>query len=107
MRRLLFVLATVMLIACGGDSATAPQNGTVYFKVDALTCTGSGQIALVIDGSIVGTETLAAGQQSQGYVTPAGQHILGARETASGGFVWPNQTATVPANSTYTAVLTC
>jgi hypothetical protein len=91
----------------GGDKVTAPANGTVIFKIDAQTCTGAGTITFYIDGSAVGTETLAAGGSSKGYTTPAGTHVLGATEAGVGAYTWPSQTAAVPAGGTYTAVLTC
>lgn len=91
---------------CSGDGISGPSSGSVLFKIDAQTCTGSGTITFFIDGSAVGTETLSTGATSKAYTTTAGQHIVGAREGTSG-YTWPSQTVTVPAGSTYTALLEC
>jgi hypothetical protein len=107
MRKIALLLALVAVTACGSDSSTAPKaDATVVFKIDALTCTGSGAIEFFIDGSPVGTETLSAGQSSQGYRTSGGQHILGAR-LANSSFIWPNTTVTVPAGGTFNELLPC
>lgn len=107
MRNLFLGLAAAVLLGCGGDKATAPQTGEVIFKIDALTCTGTSSILFFVDGSQVGQQTLSAGQSSSPFEVDAGPHALGAREAASGGYVWPTTNATVPANTSYTATLTC
>ena len=105
MRRIIAALSLLTLAACGGGG-TEPiaTTGTVFFKIDALTCTGTAAVTLFIDGSAVGTETMSAGSTSKGYTTSAASHILGAR-TAT--YLWPNTTMTVPAGSSITDVLPC
>lgn len=71
-----------------------------------MTCTGQGTVELFIDGSSKGQYTLAPGS-TQTFEVDAGPHALGAREIGGGGFVWPTENATVPANSSYTALLVC
>lgn len=97
------MVALAAAMACSKDS-TAPAMGTLYFKVDALTCTGSDAIEFFIDGSSKGSQTLSAGQTSQGFSVSAGSHTVGARTST---FTWPTQTVTVPTNNSYTVVLTC
>lgn len=97
------------LAACGSDSsATEPTvaSSHVVFKIDALSCVGSGTIQLFIDGSVVGTETLSAGQSSQSYTTSGGSHVLGAR-LANSTYIWPSTTVMVPVGGTFTAVMPC
>lgn len=116
MKRLIAVLSLVAVIAaCGGDSTgpsappppPPPPTGALYFRVDALTCSGSGTIEFFIDGTSRFTQTLSAGQTSQGTTVVAGPHTAGARETIQAGYTWPTQQVSVPANGSYTAILTC
>ena len=110
MRRLVLGLAVILVAGCSkGDSApTAPANGFVIFKLDASTCTAPGTVTITfsIDGSTVGSATLAGGQSSPVYTVAAGSHVLGAR-IANTTFAWGNISATVPSNTTFTAVLPC
>lgn len=113
MRKLLTGIAVVLLGACGGSDGgtTAPpvaQVGTVIFRLDTQTCVGTGNINFFLDGKLIGTGTLTVGGADQAFGgQPAGSHIVGASETKAGGYTWPSQTATIPANSSYTAVLKC
>lgn len=98
------------LAGCSTSDITGPDKGAVVFKVDAQTCGGTASIDLFIDGSLVGTEQMSSGSSSKAYTATAGQHIVGAHTTnatATSGRVWPSATVTVPANATYTALLTC
>ena len=104
--RVVIWLAVAAAMACSKDT-TAPAVGTLYFKVDALTCSGTGTIEFFIDGTSRFTQTMSAGQTSQGTSVTAGSHTAGARETTVGGYVWPTQNVTVPANASYAAILTC
>lgn len=115
MRRLLGGLIVVLTMGCSkSDSATgptAPTTGVVVFKLDANTCTasiGSTPISVIfyIDGSTVGTATVSVTQSSPPYTVSAGSHVLSAR-LANTGYQWANITATVPARTTYAAVLLC
>lgn len=100
-------LVAVTLTACGGDDGTGPApSGDVIFRVDPVTCTGQGTVELFIDGNSKGQYTMAPGS-TQTFEVDAGPHALGAREIGGGGFVWPTENATVPANSSYTALLVC
>lgn len=108
--RVTLPVVLLVLAACGGSDATSPAKGSVVFKIDALTCTGTASIDLFIDGTQVGTETLSAGGSSKAYTATTGTHAVAARTTnatANSGRTWPTTTATVPANGTYTALLTC
>lgn len=103
----LLAVSLFALAACGGTDATAPEQGGVLFKVDALTCVGTGSITFFIDGSAVGTQTLSGGQESQTFITTVGDHAVGARENGGTGYVWPTQTITVVAKQIRTELLTC
>ena len=114
MRHLALILSLLTLTACGSDSPTAPQNttppapttATVFFRIDGVTCTGVDAISLYIDGTIVGTQTLAAGgSTSSGFTTSIGSHAFGAKEV-NGGFVWPTTVLNVPSNGLID-LLTC
>jgi hypothetical protein len=105
--RIPLMLSLVVLAACGSDS-TAPAMGSVSFKIDGVSCRGGDAIALYVDGSVVGTETLVAGgAASKAYPASAGQHLLGAKEVNSPFFVWPSSNAMVPSGGTFTQLLTC
>ena len=110
MHRLVLGLALILVAGCSkGDSApTAPANGFVVFKLDASTCTFPGTVTLTfsIDGSTVGSATLATGQPSPAFTVAAGSHVLGAR-IANTTLAWGNISANVPSNTTFTAVLQC
>jgi hypothetical protein len=102
-------LASLLLAgACSGDKSTGPaQTGTVIFRLDSQTCTGTGTIAFFLDGNSIGTVTLSAGQSTSFANQPAGPHIVGASETRTGGYVWPQQSVTIPPNGSFTQVLQC
>jgi hypothetical protein len=97
-----------VMAACGGDTTTAPPaaNSTLFFKIDALTCSGTSVVSFAVDGSIVGSETISAGGTSKGYTITAGSHVVGAR-VSNGNYVWPNTNINAPANGTFTQVLPC
>jgi hypothetical protein len=107
MRKLALVFSLLALAACGSDSPTAPTNGPVYFRIDGLTCRGSDAITFYIDGTPVGTETLAAGgYTSSPYMASIGSHALGAKEVNSPFYTWPTTFENVPAAG-MTFLLTC
>ena len=107
--RHLLLCCVPLLLACGGShDAAAPQMGTLSFKLDPVTCTGTGTIEPFIDGTSQGQFTFSPGV-AQGFSVRAGSHTAGAREVpvTSGSYVWQSQTVSVPANGTYTTLLTC
>lgn len=106
MRKLLAITGAVLILACGSDKSTSPKTGELIFKLDAVTCVGTGTLELYIDGTSQGQYTMSAGSQ-KGFTVVAGPHTAGAREVGVGGYVWATQSATVPAGSTYSAVLAC
>ena len=94
-------------IACNGNDTLILNTGTVFFKVDAGTCsTGGSAIQFIIDGDIVGREAIAPGVLSKAYSTSAGPHSVSAKIVADG-FTWPSMQVTVPAGGPYTAILVC
>lgn len=59
LRSLFTALLVATLVGCGGDDGpTGPALGTLFFKVDELTCTGTGTIEFFIDGTSRFTQTL-------------------------------------------------
>lgn len=110
MRKIFAACVVVFVCACGGDSVTGPTGpttGTVYFKVDLLTCgAGTAVINYYIDGSVVGAETATAGVLSKGYTVAAGSHLLGAKIPAND-YTWPNTTFVVQAGGSITDILPC
>lgn len=107
MKHLLAGLALALVIGCGSDGGNAPTTGTIIFKVDASSCTGTAALDLFIDGSLVGTETLSAGASSKAYPATAGQHVVSARVANINSRVWPPITVTVPSGNSYTQLLLC
>ena len=103
------VLASLSLLsACGAGGGVSDDSGTVYFKIDSATCRGtSTSLELYINGSLVGTATVAVGETSSGYTTHAGSSVLSAQENRTGGFVGSPTTYNVPAGGSFTMILTC
>jgi hypothetical protein len=105
------VLLSLTFAGCGGaDAPSAPPGpvmGAVQFKIDALSCVGAAAIDFYLDGSVVGTETLAAGGSSRQYETTAGAHVLGAAVSNTHSYVWPSSSVTVPANTALLWLLRC
>ena len=110
MRRLLTGLVYVALLGCGSNPTAAPPQGTVYFRMDAVSCvyTVSKSVTFYIAGVEMGTESLASGATSTAYLTKLsanyakrGNPVVRARiagYTATGGALW-----TLPANIEVTA----
>lgn len=98
-------LAVIAASACSKSDTTAPATGTLVFKIDPLTCTGSDLFTFYIDGTAQNNVTLAAGG-SQGYTVSAGSHAIGAKANISGK-VFTGATVIVPANGTFTELLAC
>lgn len=83
MRRLAVVLFTCLAVACGGESSSAPEMGSVKFTRDANTCNGSPlAFTFFSDGNTLGTQTLASGA-SQTYPVATGSHIFSVQVTNS------------------------
>ena len=101
-------LVLAVATACGksDNGPAAPTTGSVNFRVDGLTCTGSATILFFIDGAQIGSEALAAGNTSTSYTVTSGSHTAGAR-TSTSSIIWPTGNITVPANGLWTVVLTC
>lgn len=111
MRRSLGMLALCALAtvaACGSDSTAPapPPTSQFNFKIDALTCVGSGTILFFLDGSQIGAQAMSAGSSSSSFTTSPGPHTVGAR-AADNTFVWPTSNHSFPPNTLYTVVLTC
>jgi len=104
MRRTWLLVALLILAACG--LTEAEPTATVTFQIDALTCQGAGVIDFVIDGAVVGTETLAAGGKSKPYTTTQSVHFLGAKLSATG-YTWPATTVDLTGIATYIHILPC
>ena len=115
-------LAVVLLSACGGATSPDPQAmGTAYFKMDQVSCAYSGakSVTFYIATADVGTQSLAGGATSTGYLTkasgtyatPARGPVVQARianYTATGGALWTLRTnINVPSNGTVTHTFGC
>ena len=101
------LIAAILLAACGGGGDDPPATGSVYFRIDAATCPAqAARISFFIDGTNVGTETLAAGTLSRPYTTSGGSHVLSAR-LLDFPITWNPSTHSVPAGGAFTLVLTC
>ena len=98
--------ATAILVSsCGGGDDD--NTGTVYFKIDAATCPSAAvSVALFINGTRVGTETLSAGSTSSGYSTAAGSAVLSASLVGIT-YSWSPSTHNIPKGGSFTLVLTC
>jgi hypothetical protein len=119
MKRLSLILAYGLLLACG-SSPTAPQLGTIWFKMDNVSClyAGTKNVTFYIATVDVGTETMLAGATSTGYLTKAtsayiqsGNPVVQARVanyTSAGGALWTLRSSLdVPVNGSVTHTFTC
>ena len=70
MKSLFVGFALIAGLACGGATGPGPQ-GTVYFKMDGLSCkyTGSRNVTFYIATTEAGTESLAGDATSAAYLT--------------------------------------
>lgn len=83
MRRLWFAAVVASSLACGGDSSSGPEMGSVKFTRDANTCNGTPlAFTFFADGNTLGTATLASGA-SQTYPVATGTHIFSVQVTNS------------------------
>lgn len=96
-------LVAGLLLGLGCGDPTGPS-ASISFKPDAGTCSGTAALDLFIDGSKVGSPTLAAGVASEAFVVATGSHVVRAVSQASGA-VWPNEQVTVDGPTVY--VLPC
>lgn len=106
-RDAMLLLLCALTLACGGGSTAPAPTGTLIFRLDAQTCTGTGTLTFFLDGTTIGTATLSAGQSQSFPGQPTGQHVAGASETRAGGFTWAPQVVTIPPNASLTHVLVC
>ena len=90
MKRLfsLLLIASAALAACDDSTDPEPIAGRVQWHLSATTCAGTGNISLIVDGNVIATETLTAGESSDVYNVTVGQHVIEAREDVVGGFVF-------------------
>jgi hypothetical protein len=95
--RVALLFALVSIVAC--HHATAPGRGLVKFQIDAPFCGGTpNSYRFVLDGAVLGTETLKHGESSQSYPAPAGQRSV--RALLNGTAVLQDTTVTIRANQT-------
>lgn len=105
-RRFIVVALAVALAACGKDSPTQPQKGTLSFRTDPASC-GAGTVELFIDGVSQGAFVFNPPGSFRDFEVTAGSHTAGAKEVGGTGLIFPSATVTVPANGKYTQVLIC
>lgn len=120
MKPLVTLLAYFAFSACGSPTA-GPLQGTVYFRMDAVSCRYAGpkNVTFYVANEEVGTESLVADVTSSGYLTlvsdsypePGGNPVVRARVanyTASGGALWTTSTnIRVRANESVTQAFGC
>lgn len=117
--RYLLVGVIAVLAACGSDSTTAPPppaTGQLVFELDANTCTMYAthpvNVVLFVSQAPVDTLDMIAGDTAS-FEVSEGLHLVGAKEpgerTPGGGgpHEWTSTLVTVPANGSYTWLMTC
>jgi hypothetical protein len=108
-KTVLSALLVPALFACGSGTPTGPSTpstGTLSIRLDQQSCSGTGDITIFVDGASQGTYVFTGGA-TKSFTASAGQHVVGASEARTGGYVWPSQNVTVPGGSAYTLVLQC
>jgi hypothetical protein len=110
LRRMSTLCATaaiaLALQACGGGH-DADNTATVYFQPDTATCAQTTwRLSMYIDGSLVGTETIAVGNRSSAFKTSTGGKVMTAVELLSGSrFATVNKE--LSAGDEFTLLLSC
>ena len=120
MKRPLAVLAYAVLLACGSSPTSNSPQGTAFFTIDNASCaySGSKDVTFYIAALEVGTQSLATGATSTGYLTKAteayprsGHPVVQARlanYTPSGGALWTARNyVNVPTDGSVTYTFTC
>jgi hypothetical protein len=118
-KNLLFVLAMLLLVACGGsDSPTGPSTGTIVF-VSGDTCGAGdwGAVTVDIDGLRAGTFEFAGNRELARITVSAGQQHRVFVEVAKPRFnsygpytaysAWEKEAPSLKAGQTYTITLIC
>jgi hypothetical protein len=120
MQRTFPVLGIIIILACGGsptDPTSEPLKGTAYFTIDQASCVyaGTRAVTFYIATVEVGTQSLARGATSVGYLTKAtseyttsGNPVVQARIGAAGSALWTYRTnINVPTNGSVTHTFIC
>lgn len=99
------LLLLVAALAGCKDQGPDPL-GSITFRPDAASCTGSALVELFVDGAQVGAATLAAGASSEPFPVAPGSHVVSAFSTTS--FTeWDDDAVEVTSNANTTVVLPC
>lgn len=106
--RAIYVIGALLCVAisCGDSTAPTPMTA-VRFKVDKQTCVGTATLNFFVDGSQVGSGTLAAGDSSSVFRVTSASHTLGANYANIGGRGWGPFTVDLTDYESWTQLLTC
>ena len=105
MKSLVVALACFVFLACGNSTSPGPGKGTVYFRMNTVSCkyNGTKDITFYIGADVAGTETINSGVSSAAYLTkpsaeydfPERMPVVQARignYTPDGGALWTKRT---------------
>src|SRR5580704_3755170 len=106
MMRFFAIVTAVMVSACSGNNSTAPSptpapaptTATLHMAVDFSTCFLLGQVAISVDGSMIGTVT-PGGAGVSDQVSIGTHYVSGVGVTRDGlhATQWSPQAVPVPA----------
>jgi hypothetical protein len=110
-RRFYCVMGAALLVGCGTirDIVNADRpvgTGGIEVLLDR-SCAGPQSIDVIVDGSVVGTDTLVSGGESKIYRLGVGSHAVSARASAPGTQVWPTRSVEVGSDVLLITPLTC
>ena len=105
LKQYLPVLALQCVLWIGACRSVTPDSARVYFKTDAPFC-GRLVIEKLIDGVVLGRDTVSSDQTSIPYLVTPGTHVVGARAVFfSGPIPFPDTTVMLAAGASVTRVL--
>ena len=106
--RVIAIASLLALAACSSDlTAPSSRSAEIIFRLDAVSCRGSAQFELFIDGAHAGSQSMSPGDSAK-FDVKAGQHSAGATAPNSTGVsIWFPQMVTLAPGQSYLLTMRC
>lgn len=106
-RRIIAVASMLALAGCGTDVTAPSRSAEIVFRLDVVSCHGSAQFELFIDGAHAGSQSMSPGDSAT-FSVPAGDHSAGATAPAGDGIsIWFPQMVTLAPGQRYILTMRC
>lgn len=106
-RRVIAVAGALAVSACGSDLTAPSRSSEIIFRLDAITCRGTAQVELFIDGAHAGSQSMSPGDSAT-FSVQAGDHSAGATApTTDGVSIWFPQMVTLAPGQRYVLTMRC